>query len=226
MAWLLRGLKTVFKLVSTTKHTCRAARKNMRSARDQADVVTNYLQDERAQQRVIDPPFRGRTAHLSPFGVIPNPRQPGKWRLILDLSSPRGHSVNDGIDPHLCSLSYSRVDDAATRILALGRGTLLVKVDIQSAYRLIPIHPDDRHLLGMGWRGSVSLDAALPFGLLSAPKIFSAEADALLWVMFCTGVSSVIHYLDDFLFCGAAGSGKCAQTCHLPLPRVGIWVCP
>ncbi|XP_062522989.1 uncharacterized protein LOC134197660 [Corticium candelabrum] len=185
----------------------------MRSAKEQADVVTNYLQDERAQQSVIDPPFSdGRTAQVSPFGVIPKPHQPGKWRLILDLSSPHGHSVNDGIDPHLCSLSYSWVDDAATRILALGRETLLAKMDIQSAYRLIPVHPDDRHLLGMRWRGSVTLAAALPFGLRSAPKIFSAVADALLWVMFRRGVSSAIHYLNDFLFCGAAGSGKCAQN--------------
>ena len=109
VAWLLRRLKTGFPIdFDYEAHTCRAARKNMRSAKDQADVVTNYLQDERAQQRVIDPPFSGRAARLSLFRVIPKPRQPGNWRLILDLSSPHGHSVNDGIDPHLCSLLYSR----------------------------------------------------------------------------------------------------------------------
>jgi len=32
-----------------------------------------------------------------------------------------------------------------------GRGMLLAKVDIRDAYRLIPIHPHDRHLLGMSW---------------------------------------------------------------------------
>ena len=26
---------------------------------------------------------------------------PGKWRLIVDLSSPASHSANDGIDPRL-----------------------------------------------------------------------------------------------------------------------------
>ena len=35
--------------------------------------------------------------HASSFGVIPKRHQPGKWRLILDLSRPRGSSVNDGI---------------------------------------------------------------------------------------------------------------------------------
>ena len=84
-------------------------------------------------------------------------------------------------------------------------------MDIQSAYRLIPVRLDDRHLHGMRWRGSVTLDTALSFGLRSAPKIFSAVADSLLF-MFRRDVSSAIHYLDDFLFCGAAGSGKCAQN--------------
>ena len=41
--------------------------------------------------------------HISRFGVIPEKHQPGKWCLILDLSSPDGHSVNDGIrkDPFM-----------------------------------------------------------------------------------------------------------------------------
>ena len=36
---------------------------------------------------------------ISPFGVIPKGHTPGKWRLIVDLSSPKGGSVNDGIPP-------------------------------------------------------------------------------------------------------------------------------
>ena len=46
------------------------------------------------------------------------------------------------------------------------------------------------------------IDRALPFGLKSAPKKFSAVADALLWIMLNRGVCSSIHYLDDFLFLG------------------------
>ena len=53
------------------------------------------------------------------------------------------------------------------------------------------------------------VDTALPFGLRSAPKIFSAVADALLWVMCQEGVQSALHYLDDFLFVGAPESDEC-----------------
>ena len=49
-------------------------------------------------------------AHINRFGVIPTKHQPGKWRLIVDLSHPSGHSVNDGIPKPLCSLTYIAVD--------------------------------------------------------------------------------------------------------------------
>ena len=47
----------------------------------------------------------------------------------------------------------------------LGRGALLAKMDIQQAYRMVPVHPDNRALLGMRWEGGVIyIDTRLPFG--------------------------------------------------------------
>ena len=66
----------------------------------------------------------------------------------MDLSYPEGGSVNDGITPELCSLWYPSVDNAVKVVLALGRGARLAKFDIQSAYRIIPVHPSNRQLLG------------------------------------------------------------------------------
>ena len=51
--------------------------------------------------------------HVSPFGVTPKNHQPGKWRLNLDLSSPKGGSMNEGISSQLCSLSYIVMDNTA-----------------------------------------------------------------------------------------------------------------
>ena len=58
--------------------------------------------------------------------------------MILDLSSPEGCSVNDGIDPALCSLTYPSVRDAITEIAHLGKGALLAKVD--SCSLILPFH--------------------------------------------------------------------------------------
>ena len=89
--------------------------------------------------------------------------------------------MNDGINPDWCSLSYVTVEDAARVVAKLGRQTQLAKVDIKSAYRIIPVHPEDRLLLGMQWENQLFIDAALPFGLRSAPKIFSVVADMIEW---------------------------------------------
>ena len=75
-----------------------------------------------------------------------------------------------------------------------------MKLDIKDAYRLIPVHPDDYHLLGISWRGETYIDRALLFGLRSAPKIFSAVADLVAWVLHQHGIKHQLHYLDDFYF--------------------------
>ena len=90
--------------------------------------------------------------------------------------------MNDGISESICSLSYIGVNEAVGGILQFGTGAYLAKVDIKSAYRHVPIHPDDRWLMGMLWDGALFIDAAHPFGLRSAPKIFSAVADAAEWI--------------------------------------------
>lgn len=195
-------------------HKCRPAKQNMISAKKNPLIVEEYLFKEREAGRVVGPLPRESisSAQISPFGVIPKPHQPGKWRLILDLSSPEGASVNDGICKGLCSLRYLSVDDIASTILSLGKGALLAKMDIQSAYRMVPVHPDDHHLLGMQWEGQLFVDTVLPFGLRSAPKIFNAVADALEWIAHSRGAEHIAHYLDDFVVVGAPATNECRRS--------------
>lgn len=86
----------------------------------------------------------------------------------MDLSSPEGASVNDGIEREAASIHYPTVD-AHFWLKQVSRrriGTFL------------------------------SIDGAL---LRSAPKLFSAIADAAQWVLIQKGVKNVLHYLDDFI---------------------------
>ena len=59
--------------------------------------------------------------------------------------------MNDGVAKELCSLEYVTVDHVAAVVRRLGAGALMAKIDIRSAYRIVPVHPDDRPLLGMKW---------------------------------------------------------------------------
>ncbi len=188
--------------------------RNMGSAYQNPEAVSSYLEREFEAGRLLGPfPSRDKPLmsqfRITPFGLIPKRHQHNKWRLIVNLSSPRDRSVNDGINPDLCSLHYSGIDAAIAMVGRLSPGCQLAKLDLQHAYRVVPVHPDDWHLLGMQWRQQVFLDVALPFGLRSAPKIFSALADALLWSMTCRGIQEGIHYLDDFLFGGRPASDEC-----------------
>jgi len=96
-------------------------------------------------------------------------------------------------------LKYPSVDDTVRVILALGPGTQLVKFDIKCASCIVPVYPSDHLLLGMAWQGKVYEDTALPFGLRSAPKIFTAVADALQYILEQEGFLRMLHYLGDFL---------------------------
>ena len=105
-------------------------------------------------------------------------------------------------------LAYVTVEDATRGIVNYGTGALLIKIDIRNAYRVVPVHPDDRWLMGMLWKGSLFIDTALPFGRRSAPKIFTALADAAEWIVRQRGVEFVIYYLDDFLIVMSADTNQ------------------
>ena len=160
------------------------------------------------------PPGTVPELQVNKIGIIPKGHTPGKWRLITDLSSPIGASVNDGIETELSSLSYITVDNVAHLACQLGTGALLAKIDIESAYRLIPVHPADRPLQAIKWEGKIFIDPMLPFGLRSAPKIFNAVADAFQWHLRQQGLCNVLHYLDDYILIGPPHSPVCQEGLH------------
>ena len=225
--YLVRGMREGFRIgFKYSECSCKSAKTNMQSAVQNPQVIDDYLSREVALGRVLGPlePSTCQSLHINRFGVIPKGHQVGKWRLILDLSYPSGASVNDGIEPELCSLKYTSVDEAVRIVCQLGAGALLAKFDVESAYRLIPVHPDDRMLLGMLWKEKAYVDMSLPFGLRSAPKIFTAVADALHWILTQQGTTAR-HYLDDFLLFGAPGSEECTVALQRSLQccaRLGV----
>ena len=60
--------------------------------------------------------------------------------------------------------------------------------------------------------GKVYLDTTLLFRLHSAPKIYTAVADALEWIIREHGVARMVHYLDDYLTMGSPQSGEYLVT--------------
>ena len=149
----------------------------MPSARAHGHVVVEYLAKELKRGLIADP-FSAppvHELHFNRFGLVPKSEQ-GQWRMIIDLSFPSGFSVNDvndGIPDSEAHVKFSSVDDAIDMIIRCGQGCLMAKFDIKAAYRILPIHREDRFLFGMKWRDKIFIDLCLAFGLRSACKILN-----------------------------------------------------
>ena len=94
--YLLRGIRHGFRIGCDPQQPLRSATSNMRSALENPKPVTDYLKNELQEGRIIGPFTKSQTfvTQVSRFGVIPKRHQPGKWRLILDLSFPRCHPIH------------------------------------------------------------------------------------------------------------------------------------
>jgi hypothetical protein len=141
---------------------------NHQSALCNAAACNEIIQSELKLGRLVGPytvntvPFVNY--RISPIGLVKK-NEPGKFRLIHDLSSPLGISVNDAIPWEYRTVTYENFDKAVAYITAYRQGVTLSKIDIEGAFRIVPIFPGDRHILGLQWEGNLYFDKVLPFGL-------------------------------------------------------------
>ena len=187
--------------------------RNLQSASSQPSILDDTLATECSLNRILGPFDFPPLPNFRSSGLGLVPKHDGGWRTIYHLSSPPGRSINDFIDPQTYTLSYCSVDDAFAIVNLLGPGTLLSKIDLKNAFRLIPVHQADWNLLGIFWQGKDYIDTCLPFGLRSAPCIFNRLATAIHWILQNNyNVQFILHYLDDFLTAGPPNSPVCKQN--------------
>ena len=139
-----------------------------------ADVVREKIDKELAAGRLKGPfeapPFQD--FHVSPAKVVKK-SAPGEFRFIHNLSWPYDESsVNAGIDQDAKAVKYANIQKAMRLIMQFPKGAFTRKTDIKSAFKIIPIHPDDHHKLGLYIFGKFYYDVTLAMGAASACQIF------------------------------------------------------
>ena len=142
----------------------------------------------------------------------------------MDLSSLGRASVNDGIDPDEFTLHYITLDQVIRLISKLGPGAHMAKLDVEAAYRNMPVQPSHCVLLGMKWRDRFYVDLVLPFDLRSAPFIFNSIARHS-GMVHSYQIPDLLHYLDDFIAAGPPQSLQCAHnlaTARQVCQRLGL----
>ena len=175
---------------------------NHPSVHDNLQIVNKMISVELHLGRVAGPFLRPPFTDLvvSPLGLVPK-KEAGAFRLIHDLSFPKGDSVNGGIPREYCSVSYEGYDYFVSMLAEVGRGCFIAKADIESAFRIIPISPVDYHLLGFMINDQYFYDRCLPMGCSISCQLFEEFSCAIQWVLTKSfHVESMSHILDDFMF--------------------------
>ena len=173
--------------------------KNLLSAKDNAEglsiAIAKELERGHTAGPFLVPPWDD--LHCSPVGAVP--KKDGSCRIILDLSQPKGMSINEGIDKEEFIVQYTHFDRAIELVRDAGQGCFMSKADVKHAFRLLPVRPEDWKLLGFKFDELYFVDVRLSFGSRSSPGIFNDFADLICWILqYVKNLPRTIHYSDDF----------------------------
>ena len=141
------------------------------------------LLDKGAIEVVEDPATPGFFSRLF---VVPKPN--GEWRPVIDLSS-----LNDFL-----LIPKFKMDTPREIWKSLSQGSWVFSLDLKDAYFQIPIHRASRRFLRMEFQGTVFQFRALPFGISTAPWVFT-KVVSVVKTLFHLDRMSLFQYLDDWL---------------------------
>ena len=124
---------------------------------------------------------------VSPIRLVPKPN--GKWRLIVNMRH---------LNQHLRVRSF-KMEGVRNFQYTVARDDEMFKVDMKSGYYHVELHEAARTFLGIEWEGTFYEFTVLPFGLKTAPWVFTKVTRVPVKYLRERGIR-VVHYLDDFLF--------------------------
>ena len=120
------------------------------------------------------------------------PKKDGGWRPVINLKR-----INKAfLDP-----PHFRMDTTKDVAMLLSPGDWAASVDLKDAYFHIPLHRQSRRFLRFGWNRKLFQFLVVPFGLSTAPFIFTMVTKPVAAYLRSRGIR-VIFYLDDILVIG------------------------
>ena len=111
-----------------------------------------------------------------------------------------GHRPVINLKPLNCFIPYEHFKMESIHMLKdlLRKGDYMIKIDLKDAYLTVPIWQNHQKYLRFIWRDSLLEFACLPFGLASAPRVFTKLLKPVLSILRQRGIR-LIAYLDDIL---------------------------
>ena len=176
---------------------------NHKSACQCPEGVSRYFKREVDKKAIVGPftksPFVN--THFPP--LLARDKPDGGVRVIVDLSWPKGASVNscipsDTYDDMPFKLKYPTIDLIVERIKEIGPSAKLFKVDLERAFRNLRVDPCDDPLMGLHWKNDVYVDVGVTFGFKFGAAACQLCTDAITFTLRKCNVW-LMNYLDDYL---------------------------
>ena len=176
--------------------------KNHYSALAHPWAVESYLTKERSERAILgcsDP----QHAHIHCSPLLTKPKDIGKRRIILDLSFPRGQSVNDQVDREKFDnseflLKFPSVDDIVDEICRSNDDVTIAKIDMARAFRNLRVDPADALKLGIKWGNDTLIDVSVVFRWVHRSAAFQRCSDAITFIM-ARHEAKMFAYIDDYI---------------------------
>lgn len=154
------------------------------SSKEQIKVLKTAI-DELQLKGALKEVNKVEDQYISTLFVV---KQGTKNRPVFNLKS-LNHCV------HLEKFKLEGLDMVRT---LLAPGDYMMKLDLQDAYFMIPIHEEHKKYLRLEFQDKIYEFQCLPFGLSSAPRAFTRLLKPVIAVLRSSGIKIVI-YLDDIL---------------------------
>ena len=117
----------------------------------------------------------------------------GAWRPIIDLSA-----LNLHVD-----FTKFHMETPQSVLRSIRRGDWMVSIDLKDAYLQVPVHPASRQFLRFVSAGRAFQFKVLPFGLTTAPQVFTRVMAPISAILHRLGIR-ILRYLDDWLILGSS----------------------
>ena len=179
---------------------------NAPSAYENGEQVTDAICDWLAKGFAFGPVTLAEVPDSAKFsGIMTRPKPNGSVRIILNLSAPLGHAVNEGISSDDFPTTMSSTTKWLRVLYLAGKGAKMCKVDWSDAYKHVAVRLADTDLQWFQWGGMAFKELCLIFGSVSSAGIFDRLAKLVLFIVIKRSgfrTDMVCQHLDDC--CAAA----------------------
>ena len=141
------------------------------------------------EKQAIEPCLHQNDEFIS--NIFLTPKKDGSLRPVINLKN-----LNKFVSYH-----HFKMETLSTALLLIEPDCYLASIDLKDAYFSIPIASEHRKFLRFQWRGKLYQFCVLPFGLSSAPRVFTKVLIPAIATLRNLGYISC-NYIDDALLIG------------------------